>query len=286
MAVYIEYVIIDNFVIDFLLAFAVVKTLNIPCKMPFIMLSALIGTAFAVILPLVKLPSFVVMAVKISVAPLICLPLCHNCAKKFLYSLLLMLAYTFAFGGAILGLLLLGGGFDFVSGTVCYSTNFPIGIYLAAAVLLVGVFARIFNYYKAYSVKRKHIISCILSVADTQISLDGYADSGNLLEIDGLPVVFATDKTLLKVLGKSISKAIADGKKVGLTSVSYATLSGEGRATAFPTTISYDGQTRRIMLAMTRKNDICYSLILNARLFGGENEDSHLYKETFRTTTR
>lgn len=280
MAVYIEYAILDNFIIDFILLFAVKKTLKLPTKNIWLILSAILGTVFAVVLPLLSLPSVLVVMLKGVVLPLMCILLCINCKKRYLYSILLTLAYTFVLGGILFALLLITSDYTLVGGTITYNADFPISVYLLALCLFGYLAYRLIKYLKLFAAKHNKIYNCKIDFLENTYRIEGFFDSGNILEKDGLPVVFLTDKILLARVGRAISKAIAVGKKVGLTSVNYATLSGRGEVKCFPVLLSIGDKTRRVWLAMTRNEGVCASLILNAKLFGGKNEDIGVFSET------
>jgi stage II sporulation protein GA (sporulation sigma-E factor processing peptidase) len=78
MVVYIEYVFLDNFLIDIILISLARKSLRLQSKKPFLLLSATVGALVACILPVLKLGVAVSFALKMPIGLLIIL-----CSGKF-----------------------------------------------------------------------------------------------------------------------------------------------------------------------------------------------------------
>ena len=62
--VYIEYAIVENFILDGLLLYLSFKTVRLPISKPRLLLAALFGSVFAVLFPLLPLSDGYVFAVK------------------------------------------------------------------------------------------------------------------------------------------------------------------------------------------------------------------------------
>ena len=97
MNVYVEYVVLDNFVIDSLLLWAVALTLRIPYKWWRIALGGVVGAACAVVSTFVH--GFWLYLLKM--ACLICMCVVTvGFGKKLFWHILLTVAYTFEIGRA------------------------------------------------------------------------------------------------------------------------------------------------------------------------------------------
>ena len=73
MEVYVEYVIIDNLIIDFLLLKLSTKTAQVRSSLTRLILSSVIGTAVAVIMPLFSINSVLQVIIKLLLSITMCL---------------------------------------------------------------------------------------------------------------------------------------------------------------------------------------------------------------------
>lgn len=200
MNVYIEYVIIDNFVLDYLLlklTFLIKKSYVFKRG---IIIGASVGTLFAIVIPLINCAEPVLFCIKILSATIMLL-----CSAKFksfrsfftTFNLLLLL--TFAFGGAFYLL------FDFINCkyTFLYGTTdalLPLGLVLGTAMLLYKVFydffCKIYKNKLIYPFVRK----CKIVHNGQQITLNGFIDSGNQIIYNNFYSVCVASKQLVNKL--------------------------------------------------------------------------------------
>lgn len=183
MVVYAEYVIIDNFVIDYLLIKLALKYSKVDFCARRAVISAVIGTVVAVIMPLLPLGGVVKALIKgILAAVMVRVAFKPVSLKKYFSALGLFLIFTLIFGGcAMLITELFGVDYDFFYG----SSVFPLGISLICAValykLLKRAFARAFEKTLIYPFTR----ACVLSCGGEKVSAKGLIDSGNHLIFNG-----------------------------------------------------------------------------------------------------
>ncbi|MBO7214745.1 MAG: sigma-E processing peptidase SpoIIGA [Clostridia bacterium] len=212
MTVYIEYAFIDNMIINYILLktatrFALVKT-----KFLWLLSSALVGTAVAIITPLFSLGNFYLIIIKIALAFLmVALAGKFISVKKYLFTLILFLLFTFASGGLIIAL------FSFLN--VDYESYFilnydsvmPIGV----TVLIIYILSSMLLKLSAYIVKerdlRPFLRTCVLIINKKRYRVKGFIDSGNGLYDfrSGLPVAVCSTALFNKVKGGGIKKAVS-----------------------------------------------------------------------------
>ncbi|MEG1527912.1 MAG: sigma-E processing peptidase SpoIIGA [Clostridia bacterium] len=265
MEVYIEYAIIDNFAFDYLLFYCVNKTLKLKKGVWHITLCSLLGVAFALSLPLLKLNGILLFLVKSVVGVSLCLLFTLKRSKLLkIYSILLFFAYTFVLGGVLLALIYAVGDFSFGSATLNYSSNIPIGIYLVAIAIFTYLVYSVTTYINKARHQAKFKYSVSLVVFGKTYSVDAFLDSGNSLTYLGRAVCFVFCKYLCKSIGKQIAEQISCGNKV-LEKITYSTVSGQKTSYAVLATINK--QENYIILS---KRNSEHDIILN--LLGGNYE--------------
>ena len=201
MEIYVEYVILDNFIIDFCIILAVLKTLGIKLVKWRVFLACLIGTAFALILPLITMPDIAAFFLKIALSlTLVFIYAKYNSKRKFVYSLILFYTYTFVMGGACIGILYLFDADFSVNSSINYNSVLPLGLIIFIILGYVYVILLIARFFK----KKKDIVNFLY---DAEIFYKGknqrikaYLDSGNRLYHKDLPVVVISLKTVLNLI--------------------------------------------------------------------------------------
>ena len=234
MKVYIEYVIIDNFIIDFLILWSTLKTLGIKINKYLIITSTLFGTVVACFLPLLHLEGVYTAMVKIIVAILMVL-MCakFDNIKQYVYSLLLFFSYTFLMGGACYAvIILIGGTFENVN-IAQYNAIVPVSIIIAICFFYAFI---IFRFTK-YIYRKKDMMPFI---GEAEIEIGGkiykfktFLDSGNRLydKKTGAPVIILSAYSLEKHIDADNMAKLIFGEKSDLFNdvhyLSYTTVSGE-----------------------------------------------------------
>ena len=117
MEIYIEYVLIDNLVINYLILLLVKKTMKLKTNKLKMILSSLLGAVVAIILPLFDLPGLISVIVKIALGVIMLLTLTRFYKfKEFVFSFLLFLGYTlFLVGASLVTLLAFGTSLELLS---------------------------------------------------------------------------------------------------------------------------------------------------------------------------
>ena len=182
MIVYIEYVLIDNFVIDYLLLKATFAITGFPCHKGRLFLCAFLGALFALLYPLVPVHSIVLAIVKVLFGLLIIL-----CSAKFstrkraFVSTLIFTLLTFLVGGTILGLTSM---FNVGAGN-----EFLVSVIIVPAYLIIKLIVYVIkSLYKQKTIKSLTYKTEITAFGKTIKTL-GFLDTGNVLFYKDSPVI-------------------------------------------------------------------------------------------------
>ena len=236
MEVYIEYVIIDNLIIDFLLLWSTLKVLGLKINKYLIIVSSLFGTIISCLLPLTPFSGLLLVVVKIVVGVLMVL-LSHKFTsfKQFTYALMLFVSFTFLMGGACYAvIILLGGTFENITiGT--YDTIVPVSIVIATCFVYVFI---IFRFTK-YIYRRKDMIPYIgeaeIEIGGKNYKFKTYLDSGNRLydKKTGAPVIILSAFALEKYITNDDMAKLIFGEKNGTFDnvhyLEYSTVEGNAK---------------------------------------------------------
>ena len=147
MVVYIELVLFDNFVIDYILLYVTARTLNMSIKKLRLSLGAFLGAVLAAVMPIIMFAEPIMLVIKIAAGAIIVLIGCaKGTFKKYLLCYLLFICYTFAAGGAIIGIILLFNGDIYSAATLNYNFGVPAGVICAAVFFVASVMVKTVKY--------------------------------------------------------------------------------------------------------------------------------------------
>lgn len=148
MIVYIEQILIDNFIINLLIFFTMKAILKISFKRLNMIFSSVLGSFVALLLPILKLNNILSIVAKIILSLLmVCFLKKYKKTKEFILLYLCFLLVTFVYGGACLFILFMfDKNFD-VSKGLTYSL--PLGAILLIILFIYIIIKNIFkNFYK------------------------------------------------------------------------------------------------------------------------------------------
>jgi len=179
MDVFVEYAVTDNFVMDYFLL--KLTTLGIPEKSSVKkrILSSLLGTVFAVYLPLIKIspvPSIILKAL-VSVA------MVYFCAdfdspSQYAKRFALFWMFTALFGGIIYGISgIVGAKYDPVNNL--FVGKIPLFVALSIGLVLYAIACRVFAALSKRRVVAPFIRKCVLFYGNEKIEATALIDSGN-----------------------------------------------------------------------------------------------------------
>ena len=219
MTVYIEYVLIDNFLIDYILlkaTFALTKTNSSRGRLFF---AAFLGSLFALFYPLIEGVGFIAVLYKIVTGLLLIAIGAKSFSLRAYYiNALIFFLFTFLVGGVIIGIFNI------------FNVKIEGEILIALIFIPVYFIIRIMSAIIKYFYRKKSVFSFVFNVeiknGKTLIKVNGFVDSGNTVYDGEKPVIFCS-KTLAKKLvgGNPISTKI---KKLKVK-----TINGESQKTAF-----------------------------------------------------
>ena len=164
MQVYIEYVIIDNLIIDYLLISLSLRVANVKTNKLRLILSSLLGTIVAVIIPLLNIDNLYMFLIKIFLAVLMCYVAgSYISVKKYLITLASFFAFTFLSGGVIIAIFYFAD-VDYYRGyNFNYDSIFPIGF----TILIIYIL------YLLYTLSFKKIVHKIIHNFPGNLSFSG-----------------------------------------------------------------------------------------------------------------
>lgn len=179
MKVYVEFAVIDNFVMDYMLLRLAVLGKSKESSVKKRVLSALIGTVFAVYMPLLNLSIIASAALKILTAALMVYFVTeYKSFTEYGVRFVLFFAYTFVFGGVIYGISsVFGVKYDPFSNT--FDASVPLAVFLLFG---AGLFFACKKGY--YAIFRRRAVfpflrQCVLYYEGEKIECGGFIDSGN-----------------------------------------------------------------------------------------------------------
>lgn len=261
MNVYVEYVILDNFVIDTLLIWAVTLTLKIPYKKYRIFLAGAVGAACAV--ASVFVTGYWTYLVKTACLVAMCI-VAVGFGKKLFWHILLTVAYTFVLGGAIVGLFNLFKVDYLTESGEYYELNVPLFVYALAVALVAFLCYSIAVYVKQTKKIAPHMAKIALTL-DKTYNLSGFCDSGNTLTYEGVPVCFVTKK-----FSGFADYFATEALKGRVVTVAVTTVAGSKSVQAVKAKIAANGVEKEVYLALpAEKCQTLYNIILSNEFCGG-----------------
>ena len=262
MNVYVEYVVLDNLVIDALLLWAVALTLRLPYKWWRLVLGGVVGAACAVASTFVH--GFWLYFLKATCLIAMCV-VAVGFGKKLFWHILLTVAYTFVLGGAIIGLFNLFK-IDYLNGDgQFYQMKVPLFVYAVAVALVAFLCYSIVIYLKNAKKTAPYRVKVQIEL-DKTYTVDGFCDSGNTLSYDGVPVCFVTKS--FKGFADYFIRQTLGGKVVN---VEVATVAGTQTVAAVEGKITVRGEQKKVYLALPKeKCQTEYNVLLSNEFCGGE----------------
>lgn len=205
MVIYIEQVLIDNFIINLFIILSLKAILRAKIKKINIVLASLLGSVIALILPLFHFNLIINSLIKILLSLVMVIILKRFTKfKEYLLYYLTFLLLTFVFGGACLFILM---SFDKSFKINNYSTySLPLGVIV---VIIFFIFIIIKNIFKNFYSRKKinnFVYKVVVENNDEKDEILGFLDSGNTLvdKLTGKPITIVNFYSLKNVL-KQIS---------------------------------------------------------------------------------
>lgn len=231
MKIYVEVAIIDNLVINFLLLYLTGKFYKLSFSKLRLFLASLIGTAFALIFPLLRVGVFVLFCLKTLLGlVLVYVAFSPKKVKELTAEFASFILLTFLLGGLILAVFATLGisGDNFV--LLSSSSIFPVSVFIVSVFVFFKLVIKFCGFLFSHAKIMKNVYKVKISNAGKCFEFKGFFDSGNLLkdESSGLPVCVISEKVFKKLCSGASSLDLILKKRVGLLDehyVSFATVS-------------------------------------------------------------
>ena len=278
MVLYIEYVLLDNIVIDLLL----IRLLKFTFKENFskknMFLSCIIGTISALFLPFLVKYTGLIVVYKILTALLMILVLKkYKTYKKYFLYLLIFFLYTMLFGGIGIAILNVFNIPYTINGLILYNCEFPISILIIIFWLGSWLMKKVVRTLNDQMKLNNHTYSIKLIDRDEKIECVGFYDSGNTIDRDGNAVSIISMNTFLKLykdypVEKLLFRNIADGQLKDPRYIQIKAISSSSSYLSFviDKLIVNDQEIDNAVIAVAMQNFNNFDCILNSSILGGK----------------
>ncbi len=260
MTVFIEYVLIDNFFIDYMLLKLTLKMVGKKYNRFRLALCAFLGAFIALVYPLIQIKIISISVKVLSGFLLTLLAINYNTKKEYAVITSLFFAFTFAVGGGIMGIYAL------------FNLNYSSEISIALMCLPVYILSCGVKEVVSYIYQKKGVMQSVYKVQlranGVSLMLNGFMDTGNGVYFENSPVIFISIKLAKKFFqGNSPPKIV----KVGVN-----TINGEAKKVGvkLEEVKLYDGENERIIegvvaCAINKGLEAGVDAILHPALIGG-----------------
>ena len=182
MEIVVEYVLIDNIVINFLILYLSALVLRLEKRKLRLFIAACFGAIFSLITPLLSLPTWLMIAYKVLLGLVIArLGLKTNGFKKNALAFSVFLIMTAAVGGACMGIVFLFGGKMENGFLSVYEMELPVGVVLLMCSLVCFGIARVIKAIGRRKLIGNFIFQGEISNKGKTTKFDVFLDSGNAL---------------------------------------------------------------------------------------------------------
>jgi len=233
MIIYVEQVVIDNLVINYLLLFLVAKALSLPSKIWRLCLGSLTGTVFALVFPLFSIGGILLVVLKILLGMvIITIAFEYKTLKKFFLILFCFILFTAVMGGVIFALLLaVNPSIKLENGTFVYNQNIPIGLYVLLIAITSKLIVDAIKYFEKKQKLKQFEFELTIFNQEKIIPIKVFLDTGNLLcdNVSGKSIIVVSYKIFQKIFNIKTTDfllgnyKIPTGRYVSLTSAVKST---------------------------------------------------------------
>lgn len=276
MDVYVEFVILDNAAVTYLIARLAYRVCALNCSRLRIIFACVAGTGISIVYPFIK-TAWVGWSLRVFCYLLLCSILFIGKPKPFVSSLAFLMI-TFCFGGAIFAIGFAVTG-DVENALSMKLSDIPIFAVTSGAVV---AYSALKNCFAAVKRKRKVKRFCYdfsIGLFGEKYKFKGFVDTGNGLKHKGVPVVIINTKSLIKSLGAEATIKLAVYRKK--LTIPIKTAVGYGKITLLP--------ADEFILYIDRNTHILYDVAVgtSAHGIGGFDEyDALLPAEIFDAVER
>ncbi len=265
MTVYIEYVIINNVIIDYLMLKATFLLTGNPLHKRRLFLCAFLGGIIALVYPTLQINQVILTLVKIMSGLLIVLLASeYKSAKSFYINAVIFFFYTFTTGGVIIGV--------FNIFNLEYQTEFIVASIVIPVYLVLRVLAQVKDYFFRRKTVESLIYELELSLNNQTLDAKGFLDTGNSLLDNGEPVILCDKHFAKKLIAENIAK-------IKFKKIEISTATGKRQNLAFKLdrlvlyTLDKEHIFNNITVCISHLNFEGYSVILHPDLIKENKRD-------------
>lgn len=256
MVVYIEYALLENFLLDFVLLRLAFYASKVAVSGKRVCFSALLGAIFALLFPFLVLPIWLAVALKIAVGALFCLLAFGKIRNgkewgRYALSTVFFFAFTFAFGGALTALL------------PSVPAKGLVGIGFALLTLLGVLFVR--KLYEKRAVER-FVYACTVKNGKKSARVSAFYDSGNTARYKNRPVCILSPDIAWELWGEEMFETTGQVRD----EMQISTLNGTRKTRLYKGKLTVEKETTvdEVYFAVSANMlSRGYSLLLHSQIF-------------------
>jgi len=280
MKVYIEYILIDNIVMNFIILFLTAKVLRVKFRAWRLILASVAGAGAVIGFSFITISNLLQVFLKLILGlVLIMIAFGLGRIKDYLAQYFGFISFTFLIGGAALAIVLIFGRVDFSGGVEGYDASLPLGLMMLIAFVTALIVISLSRLIYQRRDCKQFIAKITLSIGGKTRELVGFIDSGNRLfdHVTGLPVIIISASALKSMISEDVlSRAIlgtqTKDKINGAHFITLETLSGRAKPMLVispdAVTMEFGGRVvkSRVMVGITNghfKDAVAYDAILH-----------------------
>ncbi len=196
MQIIVEYVLLDNFLIDLLLLYLTEKILKQQISKLGLITASSFGAEFAVLSPLIPISGVLAVGLKLGVAGVLVFMSSFS-FNRFWLKFIIFVGLTFVFGGTIIAVFSFLGVSVYDSLYLGYVSSVPLGAILTSGIFfLVFVIQIIKSIFTTLHINEQ-ICKIGVEINNKMATLTGFVDSGNTVKNrNGRSVIIVNEDTL------------------------------------------------------------------------------------------
>ena len=201
MIIYFEYIIINNFIIDYLLFMLLQITKNEKYGKNNIFFALCIAICVSFIFPYLYNYKALLFIFKVASLAIVIMPLKrYRDFKDFAYTYMYIMLYSFLFGGVMFGLINMLDIRYTISGFFIKDFEFPSGVFIAIVSTILYFIVSLIKHILDYKKISVNSYDILLNFANKNYALKGYLDSGNFSKYKDHGIIYISKKIYVDML--------------------------------------------------------------------------------------
>lgn len=197
MIVYVEYVLIDNFVIDYLLLKISLNLSNVSYKKLRLILSCVFGSIFALAFPLLNFVTIIEIPIKIIFGLLMVVFSGNFQSKRQAYKCMVTFIFVVMLSGGIVM-----GAYNFLH--LDYSSELSIGLMFLPIIVITSFIKSFVLMAKKRKTLTEFSFDVVFQVSNVRVKANGFLDTGNGAYDGFSPIVFCSKEVVNEFMNKGI----------------------------------------------------------------------------------